>query len=93
MAEVLNKLSNAGVLALSFFHWAEKQKGFKHSTESFHALIEALGKIRQFKVIWNLVEDMKQRKLLTRDTFAFIARRYARARKVKEAVETFEKME
>ncbi|XP_061365865.1 pentatricopeptide repeat-containing protein At1g71060, mitochondrial-like [Gastrolobium bilobum] len=93
VVEVLNKLSNAGVLALSFFRWAEKQKGFKHSTESFHALIEALGKIRQFKMIWNLVDDMKRRKLLTTDTFAFIARRYARVRKVKEAVEAFEKME
>ncbi|BAT93869.1 Pentatricopeptide repeat-containing protein [Vigna angularis] len=91
--EVLNKLSNAGTLALSFFRWAEKQGEFKHTTETFHALIEALGKIRQFKLIWTLVDDMKQRKLLTSDTFALVARRYVRARKVKEATETFEKME
>ncbi|KAK7343463.1 hypothetical protein VNO77_12226 [Canavalia gladiata] len=93
VVEVLNKLSNAGVLALSFFRWAEKQNGFKHTTETFHALIEALGKIKQFKMIWTVVDDMKRRKLLTCDTFALIARRYARVRKVKEAVETFEKME
>ncbi|MED6121007.1 hypothetical protein PIB30_025960 [Stylosanthes scabra] len=41
--DVLKKLSNAGVLALSFFRWAEKQQGFKHTTESFHELIESLG--------------------------------------------------
>ncbi|KAF7827699.1 pentatricopeptide repeat-containing protein [Senna tora] len=93
VVEVLKKLSNAGVLALSFFRWAEKQKGFKYSTESYNALIEALGKIRQFKMVWNLVDDMKHKKLLAKDTFALVARRYARARKVKEAVETFEKME
>ncbi|XP_027364768.1 pentatricopeptide repeat-containing protein At1g71060, mitochondrial-like [Abrus precatorius] len=93
VVEVLNRLSNAGVLALSFFRWAEKQEGFKHTTESFHALIEALGKIRQFKMIWSLVDDMNRRKLLTGNTFSFVARRYTRAKKVDEAVETFEKME
>ncbi|CAJ1958015.1 unnamed protein product [Sphenostylis stenocarpa] len=91
--EVLTKLSNAGILALSFFRWAERQSEFKHTTETFHALIEALGKIRQFKVIWTFVNDMKQQKLLTSDTFALVARRYARAGKAKEATETFEKME
>ncbi|KAE9450756.1 hypothetical protein C3L33_17345, partial [Rhododendron williamsianum] len=90
---VLKKLSNAGILALSFFRWAEKQKGFKHTTESYNALIEALGKIKQFKMVWNLVSEMKQRNLLTKETFGLISRRYARARKVKEAIEAFETME
>ncbi|KAF5442326.1 hypothetical protein F2P56_034996 [Juglans regia] len=93
VVEVLKKLSNAGALALSFFRWAEKQKGFKYSTESYNALIEALGKIKQFKLIWDLVSDMKRKGLLSKDTFALIARRYARARKAKEAIEGFQKME
>ncbi|XP_008467144.2 pentatricopeptide repeat-containing protein At1g71060, mitochondrial [Cucumis melo] len=91
--EVLKKLCNAGFLALSFFRWAEKQKGFKHTTESYNCLIEALGKIKQFNVIWNLVSDMKRKGILSRETFALITRRYARARKVKEAIESYEKME
>ncbi|XP_010243796.1 PREDICTED: pentatricopeptide repeat-containing protein At1g71060, mitochondrial [Nelumbo nucifera] len=91
--EVLKKLSNAGVLALSFFRWAEKQEGFKHTAESYNALIEALGKIKQFRLIWNVVRDMKGKSLLTRETFALIIRRYARARKINEAIETFETME
>ncbi|XP_022734725.1 pentatricopeptide repeat-containing protein At1g71060, mitochondrial-like isoform X2 [Durio zibethinus] len=93
VVEVLKRLSNAGVIAMSFFTWAEKQKGFKYNTESYNALIEALGKIKQFKLIWNLVNDMKSRKLLNKDTFALISRRYARARKVEEAIEAFERME
>ncbi|KAF2316754.1 hypothetical protein GH714_042095 [Hevea brasiliensis] len=91
--EVLKRLSNAGVLALSFFRWAEKQKGFMYSTESYNALIESLGKIKQFNMMWNLVSDMKRKRLLTKETFALISRRYARARRVKEAIDTFEKME
>ncbi|KAB2090633.1 hypothetical protein E1A91_A03G139300v1 [Gossypium mustelinum] len=93
VVEVLKRLSNAGVIALSFFTWAEKQKGFKYNTESYNALIEALGKIKQFKLIWSLVNEMKSRKLLNKDTFALISRRHARARKVEEAIEAFERME
>jgi hypothetical protein len=35
--EASKKLSNAGALALSFFRWAEKKKGFQYSIESYHA--------------------------------------------------------
>lgn len=91
--EVLRKLSNAGLLALSFFRWAEKQNGYKGSPDSYNSLIEALGKIKQFKMVWNLVDEMRQQGLLLKDTFALISRRYARARKVKEAVEAFKSME
>ncbi|CAL4903248.1 unnamed protein product [Urochloa decumbens] len=92
VAEVLKNLSNAGMLALAFFRWAERQEGFRYTAESFHYLIEALGKIKQFRLVWSLVETMRCRCLLSKDTFKLIVRRYARARKVKEAVETFEKM-
>ncbi|KAF7059904.1 hypothetical protein CFC21_066746 [Triticum aestivum] len=92
VAEVLKNLSNAGILALAFFRWAERQQGFVYTAESFHNLIEALGKIKQFRLVWSLVEAMRCRGLLSKDTFRLIVRRYARARKVKEAVETFEKM-
>ncbi|KAL4586680.1 hypothetical protein LXL04_011322 [Taraxacum kok-saghyz] len=93
VVEVLKKLSNAGVFALFFFRWTEKQNGFKHTSDSYDALIEALGKIKQFKVIWTLVNDMKIKGILGKSTFALISRRYARAKKVKEAVEAFERME
>lgn len=93
VVEVLKKLSNAGTLALSFFQWAEKKQGFKYSNESYNALIEALGKIKQFKVVWSFVSDMKRKGLLSKETFALISRRYARVRKVKEAVDAFERIE
>ncbi|XP_021733137.1 pentatricopeptide repeat-containing protein At1g71060, mitochondrial-like [Chenopodium quinoa] len=91
--EVLKKLSNAGVLALGFFKWAEKQKGFKHTNDCYNALIDSLGKVKQFSMIWSLVESMKSKGILTKYTFNLIIRRYARARRVEYAVSTFEKME
>ncbi|KAK8946985.1 Pentatricopeptide repeat-containing protein [Platanthera zijinensis] len=92
-AEVLKNLSNAGMAALSFFRWAEKQDGFAHTTEIFHHLIDALGKIKQFRLIWSLIESMNRRGLLRKETFLLICRRYARARKIREAAESFRKME
>ncbi|XP_059316812.1 pentatricopeptide repeat-containing protein At1g71060, mitochondrial [Lycium ferocissimum] len=91
--EVIKKLSNSGVLALSFFRWAEKQNGFEHCAESYHGLIEALGKIKQFKMVWILIDELKNKGLLCKDAFALVSRRFARARKVKEAIEAFERME
>ncbi|KAG6520219.1 pentatricopeptide repeat-containing protein At1g71060, mitochondrial-like [Zingiber officinale] len=92
VAEVLKRLSNAGMITHYFFSWAEKQKGFVYTSEIFHHLIEALGKIKQFRLIWNLVDIMMRRGLLKRETFTLIIRRYVRAKKLKEAVESFEKM-
>ncbi|KAK6122331.1 hypothetical protein DH2020_043951 [Rehmannia glutinosa] len=91
--EVLKKLNNAGIFALSFFRWAEKRKSFQHTPECYNALIESLGKIKQFKMVWSLVDEMKSKGLLCKDTFALVSRRFARAKKVKEAIEAFEKME
>ncbi|MCE3217129.1 hypothetical protein HAX54_010507 [Datura stramonium] len=62
--EVITKLRNSGVLLLSFFRWAEKQNGFGHTAESYHGMIEALGKIKQFKMVWILVDELKNKGLL-----------------------------
>ncbi|GER44630.1 pentatricopeptide repeat-containing protein [Striga asiatica] len=91
--EVLKKLNNAGVFALSFFRWAQKKSGFHQTPDCYNALVESLGKIKQFKTVWSLVNEMKSRGILEKDTFALVCRRYARAKKVKEAIEAFEKME
>ena len=92
VVNVLKRLTNAGKLALTFFKWAEKQQGFQYSTESYHGLIDSLGKIKQFKLIWELLFVMKEQRLLTKETFALICRRYVRAKNIKEAIETFDRM-
>ncbi|KAL8531807.1 hypothetical protein ACS0TY_008417 [Phlomoides rotata] len=91
--QVLKKLNNAGTMALTFFRWAENNRRFQHTPESYNALIESLGKIKQFKMVWSLVDEMNVKGLLCKDTFALVSRRFARARRVKEAIGAFEKME
>ncbi|XP_026440568.1 pentatricopeptide repeat-containing protein At1g71060, mitochondrial-like [Papaver somniferum] len=91
--QVLKKLTSSGALALSFFRWAEPKQGFEHTTGIYNALIDSLGKIKQFQLIWDIVYSMKIRGILTNETFGLIERRYARARRSSDAIDTFEKME
>lgn len=90
---VLSKLNNSGTMALSFFRWAEKQKNFQHTPECYNALIESLGRIKQFTMVWILVDEMKNNGFLSKETFALVSRRLARARRLSEAIEAFERME
>ncbi|MCL7042912.1 hypothetical protein MKW94_016130 [Papaver nudicaule] len=90
---VTPELVEQGALALSFFRWAEKQQGFEHTTGIYNALVDSLGKIKQFQLIWDIVYCMKRKGILTNETFGLIMRRYARARRSGDAVDAFEKME
>ncbi|PSS00124.1 Pentatricopeptide repeat-containing protein [Actinidia chinensis var. chinensis] len=91
--EVLKKFENAGMLTNQFFEWAAKQRNYEHSIRAYHAMIESLAKIRQYKIVWDLVNSMRSKKILNIETFCIIMRKYARAQKVDEAIYTFNVME
>ncbi|XP_048322706.2 pentatricopeptide repeat-containing protein At1g77360, mitochondrial [Ziziphus jujuba] len=91
---VLKRFENAGMLAYRFFSWAGKQRNYcDHSIRAYHAMIESLAKIRQYQLMWELVNAMRSKGLLNVETFCIVMRKYARARKVDEALYTFNVME
>ncbi|KAM7253326.1 hypothetical protein ACFE04_025944 [Oxalis oulophora] len=91
--DVLKKFENAGMLAYRFFDWAGKQQNYTHSIRAYHTMIESSAKIRQYQIMWDLVNAMRSKKLLNIETFCIIMRKYARAHKVEEAVYAFNVME
>lgn len=91
--KVLKRFENAGMLAHQFFEWAGKQRNYEHSIRSYHTMIESMAKIRQYQIMWDLVNSMGSKRMLNIETFCIIMRRYARAQKVEEAVYTFNVME
>ncbi|GAV71930.1 PPR domain-containing protein/PPR_1 domain-containing protein/PPR_2 domain-containing protein/PPR_3 domain-containing protein [Cephalotus follicularis] len=91
--DVLKRFENAGMLAYRFFDWAEKQRDYTHSIRAYHTMIGSLAKIRQFQIMWDLVNSMRSKRLLNVETFCIIMRKYARAHKVEEAIYTFNVME
>lgn len=90
--EVLKRFENAGMLAYRFFDWAGKQRSYEHSIKAYHIMIESLAKIRQYQIMWDLVNAMRGKNMLNIETFCIIMRKYSRAQKVEEAVYTFNVM-
>lgn len=91
--EVLKRFENAGMLTYRFFEWAGKQHKYEHSIRAYHSMIESLAKIRQYKIVWDLVNSMRSKRILNIETFCIIMRKYARAQKIEEAIYTFNIME
>ncbi|XP_061348053.1 pentatricopeptide repeat-containing protein At1g77360, mitochondrial [Gastrolobium bilobum] len=90
---VLKRFENAGMLAFRFFEWSERQRNYSHTIRAYHSMIESLAKIRQYQIMWELVNAMRKKGMLNVETFCIIMRKYARAQKVDEAVYTFNVME
>ncbi|KAG6671797.1 hypothetical protein I3842_16G022900 [Carya illinoinensis] len=91
--DVLKRFENAGMLAYRFFEWAGKQQDYVHSVRAYHTMINSLAKIRQYQIMWDLVNTMKNMGMLNVETFCIMMRKYARSQKVEEAVYTFNVME
>ncbi|KAL5725368.1 hypothetical protein ACHQM5_008520 [Ranunculus cassubicifolius] len=91
--EILKKFENAGMQSYRFFDWAGKQRNYTHSVKSYHTIIGSLAKIRQYKIMWDLVNTMRSQGVLNVETFCVIMRKYARAHKVEEAIYTFNVMD
>ena len=65
---------------------------YTHNIEAYDIIIGSLGRIRNFELIWVVVNDMKGKGILTQETFSLVIKWYARARMDKEAIQTFKNM-
>ncbi|KAL3633100.1 hypothetical protein CASFOL_026084 [Castilleja foliolosa] len=93
--ETLNCYANDWKLALEFFNWVETQSGFQHTTQILNRIICILGKFFEFDIAWNLIERMKKKphSLPDHTTFRVLFKRYLSAHLVKEAIDTFGKLD
>ncbi|XP_068646553.1 pentatricopeptide repeat-containing protein At3g22670, mitochondrial-like isoform X3 [Aristolochia californica] len=94
VAKILKRFSNDWIPAFGFFSWASKQVGYYHSSDSYDSIIDILGKAKQFDLMWCLVDEMVQDKgFVSLITVSKIMRRFARADRWKDAVDTFHRIE
>lgn len=92
--QTLIRLRNVSKIALSFFHWAKSQPGYRHDPAAYHLMIDALGKVRQFDVAWQLVIEMDNLKLKPSfATFGILTRRLISAGLTRQAIRAFDDME
>lgn len=81
--------------ALDFFNWVESNCGFQHTTETYNKMIDVLGKFFEFHKSWELIRTMPRNQLSIPNhaTFRVMFKRYAMAHMVKEAIETFYRLD
>lgn len=79
---------------IAFCNWAAQQEGYAHTPEVYHQMLDLLGKVSEFDIAWNLMDEIrKQNVLITEQTFAILIRRYVGVGRVNEAVNAFYRME
>ncbi|XVF24230.1 hypothetical protein REPUB_Repub13aG0109800 [Reevesia pubescens] len=92
VAEVL-KVQNDPVLASKFFHWAGKQKGFKHNFASYNALAYCLNRNGRFRAADQLPELMdSQGKPPTEKQFEILIRMHADNNRGQRVYYVYQKM-
>ncbi|KAG8389558.1 hypothetical protein BUALT_Bualt02G0241700 [Buddleja alternifolia] len=83
---VLDRFKHARKPAFRFFCWAGDRPGFAHDSRTYNAMMNVLGKTRQFETMVSVLEDMGEKNLLTIDTFTICIKAFAAAKERKKAV-------
>lgn len=92
MAEVL-KVENNPTLASKFFHWAGKQKGYKHTFASYNALAYCLSRNNLFRAADQVPELMdSQGKPPTEKQFEILIRMHADCNRGRRVFHVYQKM-
>lgn len=92
--QVLKRCNNLGFSAQRLFLWAKKIPGFQHSKESYHVLVDVLGRSREFPFLWDFLTEMKNTESceISREIFWIVFRAYSRANLPSDAIRAFNKM-
>ncbi|XP_006648815.1 pentatricopeptide repeat-containing protein At3g04130, mitochondrial [Oryza brachyantha] len=90
---LLTKFGDDWKSALGFFQWAQSRDDYRHTAYACNRMVDLLGKMRQIDRMWELLSDMHCRGLITVETVAKSIRRLAGARRWKDAVLLFDKLE
>ncbi|EYU38195.1 hypothetical protein MIMGU_mgv1a024858mg, partial [Erythranthe guttata] len=69
-----------------FFRWAGDRRGFSHDSTTYNAMMNILGKTRQFETLVSLLEEMGEKGFLTMETFTMCIKVFAAAKERKKAV-------
>ncbi|KAL8055530.1 hypothetical protein ABFS82_04G061700 [Erythranthe guttata] len=83
---VLQRFNHARKPAFRFFRWAGDRPGFSHNSTTYNAMMNILGKTRQFETLVSLLEEMGEKGLLTMETFTICIKVFAAAKERKKAV-------
>ncbi|MED6118880.1 hypothetical protein PIB30_006669 [Stylosanthes scabra] len=91
LSQTLLRLRHHSKIAFSLFTYAKSLPNPPLTTASYNLLIDAMAKVRQFDVAWQLIVDMDRRSLTpTPDTFLLLIRRLVAAGLTRQAIRAFD---
>ncbi|XWS15164.1 hypothetical protein CRYUN_Cryun35bG0070900 [Craigia yunnanensis] len=82
--DVLKRFEDAGMLAYRFLEWAEKLRNYMYSVRAYHTMIESLAENRQYHIMWDLMNTMRNKSILNVETFCIIMKRAPNLPKARE---------
>ncbi|KAK4420038.1 Pentatricopeptide repeat-containing protein, mitochondrial [Sesamum alatum] len=91
--QIFNHFDSTPKPLFTLFNWAQKRPDYQFSMAVFNAMVNSLGKAREFDSAWCLILDQIKGDPSRRpnsDTFLIMIRRYARAGLPLAAIRTFE---
>ncbi|XP_012840511.1 PREDICTED: pentatricopeptide repeat-containing protein At3g62470, mitochondrial-like [Erythranthe guttata] len=83
---VCKRFNHARKPAFRFFRWAGDRPGFSHDSTTYNAMMNILGKTRQFQTLVSLLDEMGEKGFLTMETFTMCIKVFAAAKERKKAV-------
>ncbi|XP_043718768.1 putative pentatricopeptide repeat-containing protein At1g26500 [Telopea speciosissima] len=90
--QVCNKFPYSWKPIYAFFKFTEIQPGFTHSSISFNKMVDVIGKSSNIELLWEVLQEMASRRLVTNKTFKIALKSLASARELKKCVEFFHLM-
>ncbi|CAL0332074.1 unnamed protein product [Lupinus luteus] len=93
--QILKRFSNDFILVYGFFKWAKSQTGYVPSPQLYNCMVDILGKLKRYDLMWELIEEMArlEKGYVTLDTMVKVMRRLAKNHKHEEAIQVFRRME
>ncbi|KAL1544233.1 pentatricopeptide repeat-containing protein, mitochondrial-like protein [Salvia divinorum] len=82
---VLRRFRCARKPAFRFFCWASEQPGYAHDSATYNAMVDVLGKGRQFESMVSMIEEMGEKGFLSVETFIVCIRAFASAKERRKA--------
>ncbi|XP_031737066.1 pentatricopeptide repeat-containing protein At3g22670, mitochondrial [Cucumis sativus] len=94
VAQLLKRFHNDWIQAYGIFKWAKDQIPYRHSPESYNSMVDILGKAKNFRLMWELVDEMNHLAgSVSLETMSKVIRRLARAGRHQEAIHAFRNIE
>ncbi|KAF5188365.1 Pentatricopeptide repeat-containing protein [Thalictrum thalictroides] len=90
--QVCNKFPYSWKPIYRFFQFTQKEPNFTHTSISFNKMVDVIGKAKNIELLWDVLKEMGEKKVVNDQTFRIALKALASARELKKCVEFFHLM-